>query len=585
MTSEAKPTRLAMRAGLRRSLASFPWYVLLVPLVPVTSMYAEAGGGLRPDEFARSAAAATIVAGGLFGTACAIYRDAQKAALLVSLAIVVFLAFDPLYAMIEDARIAGFRVARRAIAIPATYFLLALCAWRIRAIRRPLGPFTAFANVMAAGSLLLPALMIARSSAGALTTDVPMLELPRVHRDVTDRPNIYYVVFDRYGDERTMLQRGLDNAPFYEDLSGEGFYVARESRSNYLKTILSLASSLNMSYLDPLAAAEGPDSANWQPVYEWVRHSRVVRFLKSEGYRYVHAGSWYGPTATSPAADRHLNTFATVPMAAMRLLDSELMTPVRRVVATPWLDARLQQWHRVRWQVDEVVARAGEPGPTFTFVHILVPHSPFVFDADGSYVTADEEARRTPNQNYVNQVQAANLFVRRLVDGILASAASPPVIILQGDEGPYPVGTGSGAGDYDWRTASAAQLQEKSGILNAFYLPGRTDAQLYPSISPVNSFRVVFNAYLGTRLELLPDRVFGHESERRPYVLFDVTDVVRPPSTPAPGPDTRAAHDVRSSAAGPIGFRPPGACAAAGCSALSISALSSAPTSSANPDR
>jgi len=46
-------------------------------------------------------------------------------------------------------------------------------------------------------------------------------------------------------------------------------------------------------------------------------------------------------------------------------------------------------------------------------------------------------------------------------------------------------------------------------ILNAYALPGVDPAQaLYPSISPVNSFRVVLNRYFGTDLPLLEDRSY-----------------------------------------------------------------------------
>jgi hypothetical protein len=41
-------------------------------------------------------------------------------------------------------------------------------------------------------------------------------------------------------------------------------------------------------------------------------------------------------------------------------------------------------------------------------------------------------------------------------------------------------------------------------ILNAYYLPGHAD-QLYTSISPVNTFRVVLNSYFGTNFPLLED--------------------------------------------------------------------------------
>ena len=46
------------------------------------------------------------------------------------------------------------------------------------------------------------------------------------------------------------------------------------------------------------------------------------------------------------------------------------------------------------------------------------------------------------------------------------------------------------------------------GILNAYYLPGIGQGDLYPTISPVNSFRVVFNQYFGGKFPLLPDLSF-----------------------------------------------------------------------------
>ncbi len=42
---------------------------------------------------------------------------------------------------------------------------------------------------------------------------------------------------------------------------------------------------------------------------------------------------------------------------------------------------------------------------------------------------------------------------------------------------------------------SIADLKQKFGILNAFYLPDVDNDILYPTITPVNTFRVVFNLY------------------------------------------------------------------------------------------
>jgi hypothetical protein len=45
-------------------------------------------------------------------------------------------------------------------------------------------------------------------------------------------------------------------------------------------------------------------------------------------------------------------------------------------------------------------------------------------------------------------------------------------------------------------------------ILNAYYLPEGGGQEIYPEISPVNTFRVVFNRYFGGDLPLLEDRSY-----------------------------------------------------------------------------
>jgi hypothetical protein len=491
-----------------------------VALVPILSMYGALPGAATPDEIIRSSIFACTIAAVLLLVAWLGYRDVRKAGLLVTIVIIVFLVFGPLYALAEPVHFGSFRPLRRAIVLPGMYLLIAAVAWGIARVRRPLLQITSLANVVAIGCLLVPLVALARAEGQAVVGETPMLAVPKAAA-ASDKPDIYYLIFDRYGDDATLRQHGFDNTDFYRFLESRGFYLAKDSRSNYVKTVLSLASSLNMSYLDPLQQAEGTRSENWRPVYDWVRDGRVVRFLKGQGYRYVHVGSWYWPTEYNPAADRNVNFYTAVPYAAMRLLDNELLAPVRNLGALTSLDERLQQWYRVQRQVADVIAHAGDPGPTFTFVHILVPHPPYVFDRDGSYVSEVQEDQRSLSTNYINQVVAANAIATRLIDAILKHARTPPVIILQGDEGPYPRGT-SGS-HYNWHTADVTDMREKSGILNAYLLPGHGAAGLYPSISPVNSFRVVFNSYFGTALPMLPDRVFAHESERLPYSFADLT--------------------------------------------------------------
>ena len=77
---------------------------------------------------------------------------------------------------------------------------------------------------------------------------------------------------------------------------------------------------------------------------------------------------------------------------------------------------------------------------------------------------------------------------------------------------------------FNWEEATEAEWRQKYGILNAYYLPNVDKAILYPSITPVNAFRLVFNLYFGTDFELLPDNSYFSYEEHSPYEFFDVTE-------------------------------------------------------------
>jgi len=129
--------------------------------------------------------------------------------------------------------------------------------------------------------------------------------------------------------------------------------------------------------------------------------------------------------------------------------------------------------------------------------------------------------KRSLERRYLDQLVATNRLVEQCIDRLIAESDVPPIIILQSDEGPYP----NFADGFKWTETEGSDLdlRVKSGILNAYYLPGTDHSMLYPSISPVNSFRLVFNLYFGTSLELLADRYY-YWRPGQPYNFIDVTD-------------------------------------------------------------
>ena len=65
------------------------------------------------------------------------------------------------------------------------------------------------------------------------------------------------------------------------------------------------------------------------------------------------------------------------------------------------------------------------------------------------------------------------------------------------------------------------------GIFNAYLFPGVDKSVFYSSITPVNSFRLLFNSYFGTDYDILEDRAFVFEDYNHPFKFYDVTDKLR----------------------------------------------------------
>jgi len=394
-----------------------------------------------------------------------------------------------------------------------------------------------FTRVLNFVSLILIAVPVARIAAHTMEGGVlwswsrpaPDLPMSAGNAEAQSRPDIYYVILDRYASEGTLrASYGLDNSEFLQFLRDQGFVVASNSYSNYPKTALSLASSLNMDYIDDLSSDPGRESSDWVPVHSRLRDYRVWRFLKSRGYTFIHFGTRWEPTRINPNADVNVNVF-TPPEMIWALAGQTMLHPIGTQLGIGLFDQRVLEWERIPHQLEKLPEVARDPRPTFSFVHLLIPHGPYVFERDGSFLSEETANQRSRRENYRNQLLYANRKVREAIELLLAASPTPPVIILQGDEGPIPIGYAHEGLKFHWETATDEELREKSGILNAYYLPGVRSEKIYPSISPVNTFRLIFNEYFQTKLPLLPDEHYFPRDDRHPYDFFLATGRMKRP--------------------------------------------------------
>jgi len=118
-------------------------------------------------------------------------------------------------------------------------------------------------------------------------------------------------------------------------------------------------------------------------------------------------------------------------------------------------------------------------------------------------------------ESYKRQLIFINKKIESIIDEIISNSPEPPIIILQADHGPGSM--------LHWGKLDKIDFRERISILNAYYLPNNGRKQLYNEISPVNTFRIIFNRYFGTNLELLKDKSY-FSTWKQPYKFIDVTD-------------------------------------------------------------
>jgi len=358
-----------------------------------------------------------------------------------------------------------------------------------------------FASIVLLGTTLFTAFAYSGNS----TNDRPTSSAGDVAIEAasTEQPDVYLVVLDGYARHDVLAKYyGFDNAPFLDALRARGFRVAQDSSTNYNWTFLSLASILNLGYLQEIfGSGIDADSTDRSLLYEAIRNSLTARFLRDRGYRIVHLQSTWGATARNPHADEEVR-------CEFSMYTNEF---VRALVETTWLGAfhskagvDLARCHLANFEA--LGSMASRPGPKFVFAHFVLPHHPYLFDSDGNVLRNAVISNQFEFQkklwedrdSYRSQLEFVNREVLRALGGILDASSVPPIIVLVSDHGP-----GLIAG-----LRSDDQLALRFATLGAYHLPGAPADLLPPNVSGVNLFRAILSEYFSAQLPMLPDRHF-----------------------------------------------------------------------------
>jgi hypothetical protein len=508
----------------------------LLSIQPVLQLFLINVAELDFSEIIRSLFASLLFAVIVLGVLYLFMRDWLKSSLVASLFILIFFLFGD----VADWIVKTFGLGP----VRTNFLILALVAvclviwiWLVQSRIKNLTSANLYFNLLSVlfivSSVIQMRNYLLENGVSLKPADHPVQV---AHVDSVDpRPDIYYIILDAYG-RGDVLQAlyGFDNSSFLDALKTRGFYVAEGASSNYIQTMLSLSSSLNMDYIQSLKE-DGADIENRGDLISILENSKVRSILAQNGYQTVSFRNEY--KATMPNAEVYFDDSETGLLYPVTAFESILIdhTMVRVLTVLPAFHKALIEMpydthrHYILSSFSMLQKTPSLEGDYFIYAHIIAPHPPFVFDENGvplphnePFKLADanhfikDHSRKSYIAGYRQQIQYINALVLETVDVILTQSKTPPIIILQGDHGP---------GAYlHWGSLDKTLPAERFSMLNAYYFPDQDYSSLYPSISPINSFRVVLNQFFRGDYALLPDRHY-YSPWGYPFDFTEVKDL------------------------------------------------------------
>lgn len=357
------------------------------------------------------------------------------------------------------------------------------------------------------------------------------------------RPDIYYLIFDRYANQNVLKEQlDFDNSGFTDYLQGEGFYVKPDAYSNYPFTSMSIASTLLADYnIDLVDKFKNASYQTIEPYHLTIRYSPVIKALKKLGYNYHLVSNWFEATSVSLLANNYeyeysqlifLNKKYTLTTWERKIMENSIFYslfthPIKIGNFTLTGDINKNQVHSLLAQIDQLEKIAStSTGNNFVLAHVMVPHPPYRFNPDGTLSDNPWQDNVGINikEKYTNQILFLNERIKKLVDLIIKNSNDQAIIIIQPDEGPYPIELMAEdpsqidsvvlLRDKDMGEWSDNYLKMKYGIMAAYHIPQATEEELYKGADSVNIFRLVFNAYFNQNMEYLPSCYYAYPKGR-----------------------------------------------------------------------
>jgi hypothetical protein len=310
---------------------------------------------------------------------------------------------------------------------------------------------------------------------------------------------MYFILADEYAGNKELKDLfQFDDSVFSHQLQKLDFHIIPYSHSNYNYTPFSLASILNMNYLGLQGKDRGKSDLTY--CYESIRDNKLLQFLRSDGYNFYN----YSVFDFEGQPARTMETFlpAKTRLITAQTFLSRFNKEIRFNFVYRWKSKRnlkiITYYNKTNneniYSLTWKLAEQRTPQPKFVYTHLMMPHYPYYFDRNGKEQPFEKllEGNQTNKEAYIEYLQYSNNKLIELVQHILKSSASPPIIVLMGDHGFR-------------HFMEPVDLKYYYLNLVSVHLPSKNYAGFSDSLNGVNLLRALLNAQYGQHLPFLKD--------------------------------------------------------------------------------
>ena len=446
-----------------------------------------------------------------------ITKDYLKSGIIISFLLMLFTGYGFSYLEFAGDKILDSEISINLLLVILFSIIFVVGNYSIVKTNRKLNNISSLLNVISVGITVSIIFFISISDNGETeiykNENFELLLLPNIEQE--NLPDIYYIILDEYAGFTSLQNNfGFDNSEFYSTLSQIGFIMPEINYSNYPYTILSVPSILNMQYMNFLEKEIGVESSDNRPITEILENNLVMKNLDKKGY---HIVSVYAGTDAAGS-----NQFVDEKLCEKEHFQNQLKTIINKSTSGIFFeslnsnDLKKDEIQCAFLEIPKIKNKTTQP--IFVYAHMALPHSPFVFDENGNSVSVSTKTNNDEmiKKLYLDQLKFTNKKTIELVESILSKSENPPIILIQSDHGER---TG-----IDWEDPTNDMLKQGFNNLNAYYLPNSNENLIYDSISPVNSFRLIFNEYFNADFDFIEDKHYWLISDKNPYETREVTE-------------------------------------------------------------